>query len=101
MTPNRSKFALCYSELYILANRDLILVYLFQFASDLHDNDAAGPRYKAFLFDDSPKKNQFFLDDVIDFEKEYYFLVEINEPLKKRNRFAAIRKQKQENEVRS
>nr|CAB3231039.1 DNA-dependent protein kinase catalytic subunit-like [Phallusia mammillata] len=52
--------------------------------------------YKAFLFDENPSKNQFFLNNVIPTESKYKFEVEMTEPLVKRKRFVAIRKAKKE-----
>ncbi|CAK8685319.1 unnamed protein product [Clavelina lepadiformis] len=54
--------------------------------------------YKAFLFDENMKKNQYFLDNVIDFDKKYRFPIEMLEPLKSRQHFITIRKKKHNTE---
>nr|XP_018666849.1 DNA-dependent protein kinase catalytic subunit isoform X1 [Ciona intestinalis] len=54
--------------------------------------------FKVFLFDENPSKQQYFLNNVLDCNKNYTFDTEISQPLTKRKKFVAIRKKKAEKE---
>ncbi|XP_078482635.1 DNA-dependent protein kinase catalytic subunit [Ciona intestinalis] len=54
--------------------------------------------FKVFLFDENPSKQQYFLNNVVDCNKNYTFDTEISQPLTKRKKFVAIRKRKAEKE---